>query len=855
MGEVYRARDSKLKRVVAIKILPDAFARDTERITRFQREAEVLASLNHPNIAGIYDLEHVNDSRFLVLELVEGDTLADRIARGPIPVDEAIAIAKQMAEALEAAHDKGIIHRDLKPANVKLTADGNVKVLDFGLAKMHEDESSPILSNSPTLMSATQPGMVLGTAAYMSPEQVRGKTADRTSDVWAFGCVFYEMLTGRQVFQGETAGEIFAAVLKEEPAWEKLPAQTSRDIRRLLRRCLQKDRKLRTQHLGDARIEIEESLSEPEAASPVAVQRSKTRQAIIFVSALALLMLIAGVFTVRNLRQTHTDPEARLEINTPPLTGDDAQSLAISPDGQKIAFVGISGGRPALWLRSLDSGSARVLSGTEGASYPFWSPDSRSIAFFADQKLKRIDVDGGAPQNLANSGSFSPGTWNRDGVILYSPLPGRPILRVSASGGGTTPVTRIEERGQTGGHSAPSFLPDGNHFLYTVGAGESSGVYIGQLHGPDTKRIINDAVLPTYVSTGHLVFARRGALLAQKFDPRLLESIGDPFQVAEHVMDFSRAGAAENGTIVYRTAAGSRQRQFRWFDRLGKDLGAAGDPADLYLGMPSISPDGRTLAFSTDVGGNDDVWLLDLMRGVASRFTSAPGNDVFPVWSPDATRIVFSSTRIKGAHDIYQKTVLGAAAEDLLLATSEDKVVTDWSPDGGYILYFTYDSKTQHNIWALPVTGERKPVPVVQTEFEERSGQFSPDGHWIAYQSNESGKFEIYLQPFPGPGPKLRISTSGGAEVRWRRDGKELFYVALDGQLMAVPIRLPGAGSTVQAGAPMPLFLTHMPRAVDHLDGQQYVVSPDGQRFLINTIPIEQSTPPIGVILNWKPKQ
>jgi hypothetical protein len=462
---------------------------------------------------------------------------------------------------------------------------------------MREDESSPVLSDSPTLMSATQPGMILGTAAYMSPEQVRGKTADRTSDVWAFGCVFYEMLTGRQAFQGETAGEIFAAVLKEQPAWEKLPPLTSHGIRRLLRRCLQKDRKLRTQHLGDARIEIDESRGEPESVSPAAFQRSKTRQAIIFVSALVSLMLIVGVVAVGSFRQKRTDPEVRLEISTPSIAGEDAQSLAISPDGQNIVFVATAGGRPALWLRSLGSGNARALNGTEGASLPFWSPDSRSIAFFADEKLKRIDIDGGAPQILANSGAFSAGTWNRDGVILYSPLPGRPILRVPAAGGETTPVTQIEERGQTVGHSAPNFLPDGNHFFYTVYGGEGSGLYVGQLQGSQPKRISNDAVFPTYVSTGYIVFVRRGELVAQKFDASRLELVGDSFQVAEHVLDASRPGGAENGTLIYRNAGASRQRQFRWFDRLGKDLGTAGDPAESFMGMPAISPDGRRLAF------------------------------------------------------------------------------------------------------------------------------------------------------------------------------------------------------------------------------------------------------------------
>jgi serine/threonine protein kinase len=846
MGEVYRARDSKLKREVAIKVLPEAFARDAERLTRFQREAELLASLNHPHIAGIYDVEHFEESRFLVLELVEGETLANRIARGPIPFEDACGIAKQIAAALEAAHEKSIIHRDLKPANIKLTPEGTVKVLDFGLAKVREDESGDVvLSNSPTVASATMPGMILGTAAYMSPEQVRGKDADRTSDVWAFGCVLFEMLTARAVFQGETVGEIFAGILKEEPDWNKLPANVPRGIHRVLQRCLRKDRKIRMQHAGDVRIEIDEALADPTPPSEATVRKSKQREAIIFVGALVLLMLLVGVAGVANLRSKTPAPEIHLELTTPPTI--DLDSIGISPDGQKIVFIANKEGRPLLWLRQLDSETSRPLPGTEGASAPFWSPDGRSVGFIADDRLKRIDIDGGSPQIIGNAvGGFSYGAWNKDGVILYLPQPGHPILRTRAGGGEPTPVTRIEPGRQTDGQFGPRFLPDGHHFLYFVRVGNDRGTYVGDTEKPETKRLIEGAVSPMYVPSGQILFLRQGTLLAQPFDVSRLEITGSAVEVAQHVVAFA---AAENGTIVYRTSP-KVQLQMSWINRMGKEVGKIEQTGN----MPALSSDGRRLALM-QFQDNPDLWLLDVARGVLSRFTSNPANEVFPVWSPDDESIAFSSTRIKGAHDIYRKNVAGSSAEELLLATDEDKLVTDWSRDKRYLLYFTYNSKTQFDIWALPMTGERKPFPVVQTEFDERSGQFSPDGKWVAFQSNESGQSEIYVQSFPNAGPRIRISTGGGAQVRWRRDGKELFYVSLDRSMMAVPIRFSADGSMVENGTPVRLFQTHIQSAPDNLDGQQYNVSPDGERFLINGAAEDAMAPPISVILNWKPKQ
>jgi eukaryotic-like serine/threonine-protein kinase len=868
MGEVYRARDSKLKREVAIKILPEAFSRDADRVARFQREAEVLASLNHPHIAAIHDLAEFGELRCLVLELVEGETLADRIARGPIPMDESLAIATQIAQALEAAHEKGIIHRDLKPANIKLTHDGNTKVLDFGLAKVREAQGfATSLSNSPTLMSASTPGIIMGTAAYMSPEQAKGKEADRTADVWAFGCVLYEMLTGRRVFEGETVSEILAGVLKGEPDWSRLPADTLEGVRRLLRRSLQKERKLRFHDMADVRIEVDEAQSEPQTGARVMHSAPRRRERLAWMSAVAVLTLTAAAAIVwAAFRPVPTAPEMRLEITTPMTTNP--WSLAISPDGQKIVFAATSDGRSRLWLRSLDSVSARPLAGTEGALFPFWSPDSRSVGFFADEKLKRIDIGGGSAQELATVGLGFGGAWNNDGVILFS-SPGSPIFRIPATGGEpAVAVTRLETPQQQH-HYFPAFLPDGRHFLYYVlGSPEARGVYVGQLDGSQTRRLLDADAPAVHASSGHLLFVRQAMLFAQQLDPIRLELTGNQVPVAERVTvgfgpPFAALSASAAGPLVYRSGS-ARFLHLVWFDRSGKEIGRVGGPDSLDAISPALSPDDRRVALFRVVNGSVDVWLLELGRSVATRFTSDAANDTGPLWSPDGTSIVFSSNR-KGVIDLYRKPAVGAGSEEPLLTTAQNKFATDWSREGRFLLYESTDPKTSSDIWALPMDGDRpstgsgrperaegrKPFPVVQTNFDERGGQFSPDGKWIAYQSNESGLWEIYVQPFPGPGGKSLISTTGGVQARWRPDGKELFYIALDSRLMAVPIRVASNGQAVEAGAPVPLFAMRISDPVQ--EDHSYLVSSSGQRFLINTV-TEEAASPITVILNWKPK-
>jgi eukaryotic-like serine/threonine-protein kinase len=855
MGEVYRARDTKLKRDVAIKILPEEFSRDPGRVDRFQREAEVLASLNHPNIAAIYDLAEANGTRFLVLELVEGETLAERIQRGAVPLDEALKIAHSICEALEAAHERRIIHRDLKPPNIKITPDGKVKLLDFGLAKAFQKQHQISLSDSPTLINGSVPGVILGTAAYMSPEQATGKETDTTSDMWAFGCVFYEMLAGRAAFEGESAGEILGGVFKAEPDWSRLPANTPEAVRRLLRRCLQKDRKRRLQSVSDARIEIEEAEVESRA-EPRPVRQALTRgQQLAWMSIVAFVALVAAVVVANNVRSAAPTPEMRVDINAPP--SSDPTSFAISPDGQKIVFAGTLNGRSSLWLRSLDSASTRPLAGTDNAQLPFWSPDSLSVGFFADGKLKRTDLLGASVQILARAPVPDGGTWGGNDTILFVPISNGPIFRISASGGGEgIPATKLAD--QETGHGFPHFLPDGTHLVYSVRGG-APGIHIGRLGAMESRRLFDADSNTVYAPTGHLLFSRQGALFARRFDPVRLEMQGNPFTVAEQIALNPRRAMALSvsaaGLIGYRTGSASGLRQFVWFDRSGRELSKVGDPIAAALN-PSLSPDGRRLALQRTLNGNTDIWLLEMDRGVLTRFTSDPAIDVTPRWFPDGQHIAFGSARNarNGAVDLYQGSATSSGTEKLLVASPQGKSAMDFTPDGQLLLYRSADPNLGFDIWALPLTGDRKPFPVIRTEFEEGDAQFSPDGKWIAYQSNESGRYEIYVQPFPGLGGKRSISTNGGSQPRWRHDGKELFYIALDGRLTTVPMELSADDKRVNVGLPVPLFIARIGAPVLALDSQQYIVSSDGQRFLINTLVEEANTSAITLILNWKPK-
>ena len=875
MGEVYRAHDPKLGRDVAIKVLPEAFARDSDRMARFQREAKVLASLDHPNIASIHGLEESGGTRALVMQLVEGPTLADRIKAGPIPVDESVRIARQIADALEYAHERGIIHRDLKPANVKVTNDDVVKVLDFGLAKALEGDPSSIdISTSPTISRmATMQGVLLGTAAYMSPEQAKAKSVDRRADIWAFGCVLYEMLTGKQAFTGETVTDTLASIIKEEPDWKLLPSATPMRIRVLLQRCLQKDPKQRLRDIGDARISLDEVLfgaPEPLSAAATPVSAPLWRRALPWATtALFVLTTAALAFVHLHATPSASTGPVRFEIPLPEGVVPAAGShFAVSPDGRQLAFFGVGAdGVARLWVRSLDSLQARPLPGSESAQSPpfFWSPDSRFIAFDAGGKLKKIAVAGGPAQTLCDVSSVVVGgSWNRDGVIIFGTGTGG-VMRVSAEGGTASPLTTLDPSDNEAAHQLPFFLPDGRHFIYLRGSSsaENTGAYVGSLdakpEGQNSKMLLATQLAPEFAPSvgagpGYLLFVRDRALLAQPFDPGRLEFSGGPVEIAEQVGNFLDRGffsVSANGVVVFRTG-GSESSQLTWLDRQGKVQGVPtkgqGPTFDTAL-----SPDAHRIAVAM-LEPTIALWLYDFSRGTTTRLTFGSPLAYGAVWSPDGNNIIFSSTR-DGGLNLYKKPANGSKDEEIILKSPESKLATSWSHDGRFLLYTAADPKTKEDIWVLPLQGGGKPFPFLRTEFNEREGQLSSDGHWVAYQSDESGRFEIYVRPFSpdaggagaSAGGKWQISTDGGSDPRWRGDGKELYYLSPDRKVMAVEV---AADPAFHAGVPKALF--QAPSASLQAAGlRQWDVTSDGARFLFTTPGAQAARAPFTVVLNW----
>ncbi len=830
MGEVYRARDPRLGRDVAVKVSAERFN------DRFEREARAVAALNHPNICHLYDV----GPNYLVMELIEGES-----PKGPLPLEEALRIARQIADALEAAHEKGIIHRDLKPANIKITSDGTVKVLDFGLAKTSRDSNGAIAENSPTFtMGATEAGVILGTAGYMSPEQARGKPVDKRADIWAFGVVLYEMLTGKRLFEGETVSDTLAAVLTREPDWTQVPEKA----RPLLQRCLEKDPKRRLRDIADMELLLDTAPAKVEKRRPWLAWG---------IAALLLVTLVPIVFVhfreqppVAELMRFHIPPTVNLAT---------AGTFALSPDGRHLAFPAAgSDGVTRLWVHALDSLEARPLPGTEGSGTPpFWSPDSRFIAFGTGGKLKKIDISGGPAQTLCDLAPIDiGGSWNRDGVIIFGSQPG-PLMRVSAAGGIASPVTALDVSRRETLHIFPSFLPDGRHFVYerATRTPEGNGIYLGSLDSKpeeqSLKRLLTTAIGPVYVPSagslpGQLLFWRDGTLLAHALDERRLELAGDPVPVAEQVGSFIGFGffsASTNGVLVYRTA--SQDFQLTWFDRQGKVLGSAGEPGR-YTAV-ALSPDGTRAAVSRSDPQNTvrwDVWLVDLARSTSTRFTFGPARTNDPVWSHDGSRIIFVSER--DSFNFYQKAASGSKDEELVLKSSENKIPTSWSRDGRFLLYTTApNAKTKRDVWVLPLEGDHKPAPFLRTEFDEQQGQFSPDGSWVAYTSDESGGNEIYVRTFspkPDAGGKWLVSRGGGTSPHWGSDGRELFYLGRDGSVMAVEVT---ARPAFQAGAPTPLF--QPPRGNAAWD-----VTADGKRFLFAVPAAQSAAPPFTVVLNWQ---
>jgi len=870
MGEVYRATDTHLKRGVAIKVLPASVAGDSDRLARFQREAEVLAALNHPNIAGIYGLEKSQDLTALVMELVEGDDLSQRIARGAIPVDEALPIARQIAEALEAAHEAGIMHRDLKPANIKVRADGTVKVLDFGLAKAMDTVpegrhfSAADHANSPTITSPamTQMGMILGTAAYMSPEQAKGRPVDRRTDIFAFGCVLYEMLTGRRAFDGDDVTEVLGAVVRLEPDWTRLPAACPPAVSRLLRLCLEKNLRNRRSSATDVRLDLEEAARAPQASASTA--RAPARRPLLPWAVAALLLVATIALAWPLFRAAPLPPVTRFQIATPNGTTVSAVNFAVSPNGKQLAYV-LAGPSP-LFIHSFETGESRPIAGTEDAQAPFWSPDSESVAFATNNNLKKADVNGGPVQTLCPVTQGATGTWNESGVIVFSSLTG--LLRVSADGGTPTPLTTPDAaRGETG-HTTPHFLPDGKRFLFAVQANtrEASGTYVGSLDATPPIQVLASSQKPQFAAPGQLVFSRNDALFSQSFDANTLRLSGEPTRLAESVARAGniltgRAGFSVSQTGVLVIVAGREESvplSLQWFDRAGQPLAQVG--LANYLGF-SVSPDGKRLAAHRHTGDADggDVWITDLELQTDRRFTFAPAQDSSsPIWSPDGSTIAFSALR-NGRWGIYRKPADGSGAEELLFESPTPKIPMTWSPDGTTIVFVNYD-RAQADLWILPLSGDRTPVAYLQSPAYETHPQISPDGRWLSYSSNG-----VWVQSYPAPGTIYQVTATGG-QARWRADGRELLVGSagnstVPGRISAIAVDTNGSALTFSA--PKTLFDSGWTNRI-HIAANSnavsnhfsFAVSADGQRFLIPRSQAQarsgEAAPPMTVILNWR---
>jgi Tol biopolymer transport system component len=882
MGEVYRATDTALGRDVAIKVLPPDVAHDTDRLARFRREAQLLASLNHPNIAAIYGFEQADGKSFIALELVEGEDLKARLARGPIPVAEAIEIAEQVAEALEEAHNKGIVHRDLKPANVKLTTDGKVKVLDFGLAKAWAGDSSdvrsspPMISQTPTLAhTGTVAGVILGTAAYMAPEQARGKPVDRRADVWAFGVLVWEMLTGRTLFSGETVTDVIAAVVTREPDLDLLPPETPPAVRRLLSRCLRKDPRLRLPDIGAARLELQELLtgSAAEPVAPIAAaagstrideRRRRTRERWIF-AALALVATgTAATLAVVHLTEVEpAKPAVRFAIDAP--AGWDFLfefgGPAPSPDGRQVIFRAVPAGRESsadatmLWVRPLESLTARPLPGTEGGYLPAWSPDSRSVAFMVPGEVRRLSLADGTVQRVC--AIPKPGEsgldWGEAGtVLLGTGAAAGQIYSVPATGGDAKLLMSYDTtRGETG-HHMPQFLPDGRRFLVAASS-RSSGVYLASLTSPNERRQVAGVWRRTLYAAGHLLFVRDGTLLAQPFDPDRATVRGEPVAIATPVATwpvlagFSWFAVSKSGTLAYYSGGGTgNQFQLAWVDRKGQQVGKVGTPGT--YGQIALSPDERNLAIEvTDAQGQYDLWVMDVARGVASRVTTAAGSERDPVWSPDGRSLAYIARTDKGSSLVRKglrpndpETAFGSAA------APEEDIPEHWAKSGSFLLAVRRNpaNDEQKSVWTVPVAGGKAEPVLKGARLDEP--QLSPDGRWLAYMSSESGQNEVYVDPYGREGDHVRVSPSGGGQPKWRADGRELFFTTPNSRLQVVQVR--SVGDTLDVSLPTELFELH---GVEGPELDDYAPSADGQRFIVK-LPVEQQTKhQLQVVMNW----
>jgi Tol biopolymer transport system component len=862
MGEVYRARDTRLDRIVAVKVLPTHLADRSELRERFEREARTIAGLNHPHICTLHDIGQQDGTDFLVLEYLEGETLAQRLAKGPLPLEQVLQYAIEISDALDKAHRKGVTHRDLKPGNIMLTKSGT-KLLDFGLAKLKQEAAPPNASLSDLTTAAdplTAQGTFLGTMQYMAPEQVEGKEVDARTDMFAFGAVVYEMATGKRAFEGKTQASLIAKILEiDPPPISSLQPMTPPGLDRAVRKCLAKEPERRWQTASDVCDELQwigeggSQAAEARTAAPKGIRFLGRAAPILVPGALLLGAAIAGL-AVWNLKPTPSQPVTRTVINLPPgqkLAGLDAgTAVAISPDGTHLAYVGTQGGTQQLYLRAMDNPEATPIPGTEGGVNPFFSPDGLWVGFFTGGTLKKVSVNGGPALSLGVASNPAGASWSSQGIIAFAPTTVSVLQQVSDAGGAPQPLTRL--RGGEITHHWPGFLPGGRALLFATSGNAASWtnpvVAVQPIGAGERRDLIEGATEPSYAPSGHLVYAQGGSLMAVPFDPQRLTAKGAAVPVVEGVLQSPTTGAAQysfsgTGSLVYVSGGiQAPERKLVWVNRNGAEELLAAE-AHAYV-VPRLSPDGRTLAVSiTDKEAQ--IWQYNFSRETLTRMTFEGNDNLVPVWTPDGKRIAFNSNR-EGSNSILWQLADGSGGPERLTASEYLRAPSSWSPDGQLLAFFEVNPATQRDIWVLRMS-DRKAQPFLRTQFDEAVPRFSPDGHWLAYISNESGRYEVYVQPYPGPGGKWQISTEGGSEPVWNPNGRELFYRSGD-KMMAVDI---STQSGFVAGKSRMLFERRYERA--SFPSSNYDVSPDGQRFLmLKSVEQAEATPTqINVVLNW----
>ncbi len=865
MGEVYRARDTRLDRTVAVKVLPSHLSENPDFRERFEREARAVSSLNHPHICTLHDVGHENGVQYLVMEYLEGETLAEKLIRGPLPLDPALRYGIEIAGALDKAHKQGIVHRDLKPGNIILTKSG-AKLLDFGLAKLQQSSTAQTIVSGVSVLATeagaknlTAEGSIVGTFQYMAPEQLEGREIDSRTDIFALGTVLYEMVTGKRAFSGKSQASLIAAILEKEPQpIQEIVPMTPPALDRTVKTCLAKDPDDRWQTAHDVMLQLKwiaEGASQTAITAPAAPKRKRVQR--FWMIACAFLFLVAVLLAFLYLQRPVPDMRLAILSIPPPKDSSFSNSIAISPDGSKIAFIAAApNGSSALWVRSLDSLNSRIIPQTDDAIFPFWSPDSRFIAFFTQGKLKKVEATSGSPRPICDSADSRGGTWSRNGTILFSPSSSDSLYAVPSEGGTVTRITNLDSARKENSHRFPHFLPDGEHFIYVTlsGAVENQGIYLGSLNSKESRRLLDTLTMVVYDRSGYLLYISRGSLVSHAFDLKQMQVYGSAIPIAEEPSNsfntITASGAfsvSENGLLIYR-AGGIDLRKLAWVDRGGTKLGEF-DQQSTY-GEPYLSADDKHIVFESQER-NDvplDLWVLDASNGTSSRFTFDPGEDAAAVYSPDKSRIAWTSNR-SGSYNIYAKPADGTGNDELLLKSNHAKWPDDWSPDGKYISYENVDPKTNFDLWLLPTFGDRKPVPYLVTEFNEAHSRFSPNGKWVAYASDESGRTELYVQSFPAGRGKWQISKNGGDQPSWRRDGKELFYVGPDGKLRAVEIK--EARSTFQPGGTTILPGVVISTSSITSSRSYYAAAASGQKFLVSTSIADVSSLPITVVMNW----